>query len=130
MTLSLRDQVAPEKDISGPEEQGQAGGRDQERPDLIGASPTSVSKPELRGESVVVVKAAEHRTCYDLDRAVPPCRRGRPRASRSELGDPFDPLMRSALIVVGDVGRGGATKVVFRQKDEVVQSLPSGSASP
>ena len=58
----------------------------------------SVSKPELRGESVVVVRAAKQ--------------------------------MRSALIAVGGVGRGGATKVLFRQKGEVVQALPLGSAVP
>ena len=41
------------------------------------------------------------------------------------LWDSLDSLMRSALIVVGDVSHDGAAKVILRQEDEVVQALPS-----
>jgi hypothetical protein len=71
-----------------------------------------------------VVKAAEHRTRYDLIKAVPAFLRGRPRASSAELRYAVDSLMRSAFIVVGDVCHDGAAKMIFRQEDEVVQALP------
>ena len=103
----------------------QAEGLDQAKPDQIGPDSQSGSKPELRGESVVVVKAAEHRACHDLDRAFPHPLIDHPRQAWAVLRYAFDPLMRPTLIVVGDVGSDGATKVVFRQKDEVDQALPA-----
>lgn len=35
-------------------------------------------------------------------------------------GQALDSLVRTAFVVVGDVGRHGATKVVFGQEDEGV----------
>ena len=43
---------------------------------------------ELRGESVIVVEAAEHRVCHDLDRAFPPPLSAHPRQARAALGYP------------------------------------------
>ncbi len=63
-----------------------------------------------------MVKPTEHRACHELDRATPGRRRSRPRQARAAIRYAFDSLMRPAFVVVGDVGRHGAAKVVFRKK--------------
>ena len=68
------------------------------------------------------MKPTKHWPGYDLDRANP--RTGRPRQAWSALRYALDSLMRSAFVVVGDVCRDGAAKVVFGQEKEVVQALP------
>jgi len=70
----------------------------------------------------------EHGLRSDLDRAVPGRRTSRPRQTGAELRYPIDSLMRSALIVIGDVCHDGAAKVIFRKEDEVVQALPLQTA--
>src|SRR5665811_2381142 len=79
---------------------------------------------ELRGESVIVKEPTKHRACHELDRALPICGRGRPRRAGTVLRYTCDSLMRPTAVVVRDVGGDGAAKVVFRQEDEVVQTLP------
>ena len=89
------------------------------------------SKPELRREPIIVVKATEHGMGNDLDRAVPCRGRGRPRQAGAALRYAFDSLMRPAFVVVGDVCHDGAAKVVFRQENEVLQALsPQASHEP
>ena len=71
-----------------------------------------------------MVKAAEHRPGYDLDWALLRPLRCLPRHSGAEFRYALAPLMRSAFVVVGDVSHHGAAKMIFRQVDEVVQTLP------
>ncbi len=91
-------------------------GHDPERPDPMGPVSGTSHEPDLRGESVVVVKAAEHRASHELDRAFPTRGRGRPRQAGAVLRYAFDSLMRPTFVVVGDVRRDGAAKVVFRRR--------------
>jgi hypothetical protein len=68
----------------------------------------SAGAPELRGEAVIVVKAAEHRVCCDLYGALPAPGRGCPGSAWAVLRDALDSLVRTAFVVVGDEGRYGS----------------------
>ena len=115
------------RDTSGPGE-SRIGHRrhDQIRPDPYGLAVGTANEPQLRSEPIVVVEPTKHRASHELDWAVPTRGSGRPRQPGAVLQYALDSLMRPAFVVVGDVGRDGAAKVVFGQEDEVVQALPLG----
>ncbi len=87
-------------------------GHDQERPGPHGLAAGTSNEPELRGESVVVVKPTQHRACHELDWAFPSRGKGRPRRAGTAPRYALNSLMGPAFVVVGDVGRHGGVRQV------------------